>query len=170
MQLAALPPEALKLYRDRVDPVARKWYEQGIANRDPKPLRNIVDQAFASSFGDDALMALGQIALESGDFAAARWDWERIVPVRNPDPAVPQAWPSYPDTNLDLAAVRARLVLVSILEGATERARGELAAYRKLHPTHRAVWAAARGDTFNYWNRCWPRASPGPPRRWSATG
>jgi hypothetical protein len=145
LRLAALPPEALKLYRSRVDPVARKWYEQGIANRDPKLLRNIVDQAFASSFGDEALMALGEIALESGDFARARWNWERIIPVHNPRVGaavalppqrntLPQAWPSYPDTKLDLAAVRARLVLVSILEGATARARGELAAHRKLHP------------------------------------
>ena len=156
LRLAGLPPEALKLYRSRVDPVARKWYEEGIANRDPKLLRNIVDQAFASSFGDEALMALGEIALESGDFAAARWNWERIIPVVNPEPTrvgaavelppqpsaepptqrniLPQAWPSYPDTNLDLAVVRARLILVSILEGATARARGELAAYRKLHP------------------------------------
>ncbi len=148
LRLAALPPEALKLYRSRVDPVARKWYEQGIADRDPKPLRNIVNQAFASSFGDDALMALGEIALESGDFAAARWNWERIIPVHKTEPTtggaavelppqrnmLPQAWPSYPDTDFDLAVVRARLVLVSIFEGATARARGELAAYRKLHP------------------------------------
>jgi outer membrane protein assembly factor BamB len=152
LRLAALPADALKLYRSRVDPVARKWYEQGIANRDSKMLRNVVDQAFASSFGDGALMALGDMALESGDFAAARWNWERIVPVSNPGAgaavervavavqlppqqnALPPAWPSYPDTNLDLAAVRARLVLVSILEGATDRARGELAAYRKLQP------------------------------------
>ena len=27
-QLAALPPEALKLYRARVDPIAQNWYEQ----------------------------------------------------------------------------------------------------------------------------------------------
>jgi len=135
LRLAALPPEALKLYRGRVDPVAQKWYEQGIANRDHRLLRNIVDQTFASSFGDDALMALGEMALESGDYAAARWHWERIVPVQNPGTAaMPRAWPSYPDTDLDLAAVRARLVLVSILEGTTDRARAELAAFRKLHP------------------------------------
>jgi outer membrane protein assembly factor BamB len=137
LRLAALPLEALKLYRGRVDPVAQKWYEQAIAHRDAKLLRNIVDQTFASSFGDDALMALGEMALESGDYAAARWSWERIVPVPVQGPgtaALPRTWPSYPDTNLDLAALRARLVLVSILEGATDRARGELAAFAKLHP------------------------------------
>ena len=135
LRLAALPPPALKLYRGRVDSVAQKWCEQGIAGRDRKLLQNVVDRAFASSFGDRALMALGEMSLESGDYAAARWNWERIVPVKNRDAsAAPPAWPSYPDTNLDLAAVRARLVLVSILEGAADRARSELAAFRRLHP------------------------------------
>ena len=31
LQLAALPPEALELYRRRVDPVAQKRYEEGLA-------------------------------------------------------------------------------------------------------------------------------------------
>ena len=62
----------MKLYRGRVDPVAQQWYEQGIARRDRKLLQNVVDQAFASSYGDDALMALGEMAFESGDYAAAR--------------------------------------------------------------------------------------------------
>ena len=142
LQLAALPPEALKLYRARVDPVAREWCQQGIAARDRRLLQNVVEQAFASSYGDDALLALGDMALESGDYAAARWDWERIVPSAPPvekkgtgpisrngaegasqksdlspfSPGCLRTWPGYPDTNLDLAAVRARLVLVSILE------------------------------------------------------
>ena len=81
MRLAALPPEALKLYRRRVDPVAQKWYEEGFARRDAKLLSNVVQQAFASSWGDKALMALGEMRLEEGDFSAARWCWERILPV-----------------------------------------------------------------------------------------
>ena len=157
LRLAALPPEALKLYRARVDPVAQKWYEQGIAQRDHKLLQNIIDQAFASSFGDDALMALGEMALESGDYAAARWHWERIVPAsspaklagtvqQSPQPEPPlNAWPNYPDTNLDLAAVRARLVLVSILEGATDRARAELAEFAKLHPDAQGAVGGRKG-------------------------
>ena len=82
MQLAALPPEALKLYRRRVDPVAQKWYEEGLARRDAKLLSNVVQRAFASSWGDKALMALGEMRLEEGDFSAARWCWERILPVK----------------------------------------------------------------------------------------
>ena len=80
LQLASLPPEALRLYRGRVDPVAKEWYERGVAERDRQSLQKVVDRALASSYGDRALMALGEMALESGDYAAARWNWERIVP------------------------------------------------------------------------------------------
>lgn len=144
MQLAALPPEALKLYRARVDPAAKKWYEQGVAERNRSLLQNVVDQAFASSHGDSALMALGQIALESGDYAAARWAWERIVPA-TPPPGMPRNWPGYPDTNLDLASVRARLVLVSILEGSSSRAKAELAEFARLHPDARGRLGTQEG-------------------------
>jgi outer membrane protein assembly factor BamB len=155
LQLAALPPDALKLYRQRVDPIAKKWYEQGIAQRNRAALEKIVDRAFASRYGDKALMALGEMALEAGDFAAARWYWERVLP-STPPAGTPRIWPGYPDTDLDLAAVRARLVLVSILEGkkgtnptsrdgpegaahkldsssSSSRATEELAAFVRLH-------------------------------------
>ena len=84
LQLAALPPEALKLYRRRIDPVAEKWYTEGLARRDAKLLDNVIQQAFASSWGDKALMALGEIRLEEGDFSAARWCFERILPAKMP--------------------------------------------------------------------------------------
>ena len=142
MQLASLPPDALKLYRGRIDPAARKWYEEGMANHDPRFLRKIVDQCFASSWGDDALLALGDMALESGDYATARWYWERIVP--HPPPAgQAAAWPGYPDTDLSLASVRARLVLASILEGSTAKASEELQQFTRLHAEARG-WLGGR--------------------------
>jgi len=123
LQFAALPAEALKRYRARVDPAARRWYEQGIADRNPALLRNVVDQAFASTYGDKALYALGEIDLERSDYTAARWCWERILPSAS---SKANAWPAYPDTTLDLAAVRARLVLVSILEGPQKQQPGHV--------------------------------------------
>jgi outer membrane protein assembly factor BamB len=132
MQLASLPPEALKLYRARVDPMSHKWYEDGIADHDPRLLRKVVQQAFAGSWGDDALLSLGDMALEAGDYTAARWHWERIIP--HPPPAGQTSiWPGYPDTDIDPAAVRARLVLASILEGSAARAREELDQFTRLH-------------------------------------
>ena len=122
----------MKLYRSRVDASARKAYEDGVAQRDRRLLLSVVDQSLASSFGDEALLALGELSFEEGDFTAARWFWERIVPAKLPPGASP-TWPGYPDTNLDLAAVRAWLVLVSIVEGSLDRAKGELAEFTRLH-------------------------------------
>jgi outer membrane protein assembly factor BamB len=164
-QLAALPSEALKLYRSRIDPVAQKWYEEGAARRDAILLNNVVRQAFASSFGDKALMALGEIYLEEGNFEAARWCWERILPVHI-RPGEISTWPGYPDSTLDPAAVRARLVLVSALEGSTERARDELSRFVRLHGEARGRlagrevrYAAELADLLNK-SKLWPRPSP----------
>ncbi|MGA2256968.1 MAG: PQQ-binding-like beta-propeller repeat protein, partial [Thermoguttaceae bacterium] len=165
MQLAALPPEPLQLYRRRVDPVAQKWYEEGLARRDAKLLNNVVQQAFASSWGDKALMALGEVRLEEGDFSAARWCWERILPVKVP-PGELNTWPGYPDSTLDPAAVRARLVLVSILERSPSRAREELSEFVRLHGDARGRlggreirYAAALAELLNQ-SALWPKAKP----------
>src|SRR3989304_2382513 len=132
LQLASLPPDALKLYRTHVDPAARKWYEEGLAKHDQNLLRNIIDQTFASSWGDDALLALGDMALEVADYASARWYWERILPHTTPA-GVPCAWPGFPDSNIDPATVRARLVFASILEADAARAGKELNQFTHLH-------------------------------------
>jgi hypothetical protein len=136
LKLAHFPPEALEVYRNRVDPLARQWYEEGRAGPDRHLLKNVVETAFASSFGDKALLLLGEMALERGDFSSARRHWESILPVEGP-PEAAQTWLSYPDSRLDLATVRARLVLVSILEGSALQAAEELAHFRRLHPDSR---------------------------------
>ena len=160
-RLAETHPEALDLYRQGVDPVARRWYEQGVRQREERTLRRVVDQLYTSSYGDDALFALGEMALERGDHNAARRYWEQISPqLRTPDgrpialelsgvplheswerihswldePRRDLSWLAFPDTDLDLNEVRARLVLVSILEGAGKRAGKELELLRKLAP------------------------------------
>ncbi len=166
-QFATLPEAGLKLYRQRVDAQARRFYETARANRDPQLLRRLIDQSFASSWTDDALLLLGDLLIQQGKFAQARSAWTRILPVEflvhaqhdaaqpghggaqgagqgngsarrvggdrtNANPQATSRGPSpplllhYPDTNLDFAAVCARLVLVSILEGHVQRAETEL--------------------------------------------
>ena len=80
MELARLPAEGLALYRGRVDPQAEQWYTDGVKDRDAALLARVVDEFFASTFGDDALLALGEIALERGEHSRARELWERISP------------------------------------------------------------------------------------------
>jgi outer membrane protein assembly factor BamB len=132
-QIAALPEEARKLYREQVDAQAEAWYAEASAAADERQLARLVRESFCSSPGDDAINLLAEIALERGDTAEARRRWEQLVP----QPAEPDGLPrqlAYPDTNIDLAGIRARLTLVSILDGDLERAAGELARLKELHP------------------------------------
>jgi outer membrane protein assembly factor BamB len=175
MRLAEMPPEGRTLYRSRVDPLAKQWYDRGVASRDAKLLGRVVDQLFVSSWGDSALLALGEIELEQGDYQQARWCWERISPeLRGADgqplwlslrmsrpadakppretaqrpPAKnhdPPRWLAYPDTKLNMADVRARLALVSIMEGAWDRAKVELADFRRRHPDAKGHLAGREG-------------------------
>ncbi len=162
LQIARLPAEGLAAYRHRADPPAEQMYREGVANRDERQLRQVVDDWFCSSWGDDALLVLGELALERGDYETARRTWEQISPLlcapngmpmwlalRDIDlnakwPEVERRWQTrekpadclaYPDTQLDLADVRARLVLASIRAGALDRAAFELEIFRRLHPS-----------------------------------
>lgn len=135
--MAALPAEALELYRSRVDAQAERWYQQGVRERNAEPLRAIVEQLFCSSWGDEALEALGELALEAGDYGNARGYWQRILPPAywlkcNPALAREDGTPTvlvYPDTNLPLVDIRARLVLLLILEGETRSAKQALESF-----------------------------------------
>jgi len=148
LKLARLPAEALSLYRMRVDPLAENWYREGVARRDPVKLLLVVDQAFASSWGDDALAALADLAIGAGHFAEARAYLEKIVPGESLAGAMVD-WLAFPDTDYDLAMIRARLILVSILEGARSRAEAELTQYKKLHP---GAQGRLGGQQVNYFD------------------
>ena len=171
VQLAQQSPEALAMYRMRVDRTAERWFTTGVREKNAALLERVVREMFASSFGDDALWQLGEWALERGDYASAREAWEQMSPqTRTPSPVSPQwsvppgrplwlalrgvsldehwpqiaaaltantgppNWLAYPDTDTPLADIRARLVLVSIMEGNRERAGLELELLRRLHP------------------------------------
>ncbi len=170
MRLAELPAEARKSYRARIDATAKQLYDEGILHRDAAPLNRLVEQMFLSSWTDKALYALGEMALEQANYREARWCWERISPeLRSPD-GLPlwlairsgrerptdsrrhdepgaKAWLAFPDTDLNLADVRARLVLVSIREGALARAKIELADFVARHPLEKGRIA---GREVNY--------------------
>jgi outer membrane protein assembly factor BamB len=80
------------------------------------------------------------LALRKFDFAAHGADLLPLLQQTHiPPPGV------YPDSNLDPAAVHARLVLASILEGSRERAAIELSLLRLLHPTAEGMLAGRRG-------------------------
>lgn len=124
-RLSHLPPKALELYRSRVDPQARQWYEQGIEYHDPELLERVVREFYASSWTDDALYALGEFALTAGNYEQARAYWERLLTVKERGLTTPFRL-ELPTKDIPREEIYARLILVSILEGSTQRAETQL--------------------------------------------
>ncbi|WLD14422.1 PQQ-binding-like beta-propeller repeat protein [Planctellipticum variicoloris] len=125
--LARLPADARADYRARLDPLAREWFAEWEVTRREAALQRILRTAFLSSYGDDALWALGEAAWDRGEFATARRLWTQLVPL--PAEVTDDRFPGvlrYPDTDLDLAGVRARLILCSLMLKEPERARREI--------------------------------------------
>lgn len=172
-QLCQLPAEALASHRLTIDPQAKEWYEAGVGSRDEEPLLRIVDQAFVSSWGDDALLALGELALERGDSDSARSYWRMILPAEERvsaggPPETTATSLTYPDTDIGGADVNARLVLTSILAGDASRAESELADFKRRHGAAKGV-LAGRKTVLAQWlesmlteRQSWPAEDPSP--------
>lgn len=151
-RLAALPPPALQLYRDRVDGQVKKWWEEGKANHDTRLLRRIVQEAFCSRFGDRALDALGDLAFERGDFEEAEQWWCMIAP------PIGDAGPNaraegdagaalvFPDPQVDVARVRAKQILSRMCRGEGAAALKMLEAYRSQHGKASGNFAGHQGN------------------------
>ena len=141
LQFASLPPEALTaLPQSRRSGRHSSWYEQGIASgaiRQSAAAKFVRSRRLPAASVTTRLMALGEIGAGVGrSTPSARWYWERIVPAdlpqgrrRAPGPAIPTRTSTWP-------TVRARLVLVSILEGSL--GSGPRGAWRSSCPLARA--------------------------------
>jgi outer membrane protein assembly factor BamB len=135
--LARLPAEALKAYRDRIDQPAKKLLDQAKRDRDPRPLRQLLDRYFVSEPADEAILLLGDLLFERGEFRAAEGVWRQLLPDGGADV-------TYPGSKADPALVRARLVLAAIFQH-DPRAKAELAAFKEKHPDAKGTLAGKTG-------------------------
>jgi outer membrane protein assembly factor BamB len=145
--IAGMPAEGLNQYRAKTDPQARRWFEAARRLRDEEGLEKVVRKAFLSSYGDDALLLLGELAWEKGALARARSCWEKLIPpAAAPDAGELPAQLKYPDSEIDPALIKARLVLCSLMQGNPTRAQTEYAAFRELYPQASATLAGRHGN------------------------
>jgi outer membrane protein assembly factor BamB len=135
LRLASLPACALALYRERVDLEAHRLLVLGRKDRDPAPLRQLVDEMFCSTWADQALDLLGDLAFERGDFEEARSWWQRLAPLPSDDaPAGDPATLRFPDPKVDLPRVQAKQVLALAFQGLLDQAQDELDRFHRRHP------------------------------------
>ena len=142
-RLSALPPEALTLYRSRIDPPAKKLLEQGRANRDPAPLQRIVDESFCSSYTDQALDILGDLSFERGDFEEADQLWRMIVRPASRQAGPPDAAIVLAGPKIDVAGIRAKQILAQLFRGEIDNLAVGLQAFAIAHPGAKGQLAMA---------------------------
>ena len=85
--------------------LAERWYRHGAARRDAGSLRRVVDQAFCSAWGDDALELLGDLAFQDGRFGEAALG---LRPSRRRTGRRSRSSLVHPDPSVDLARVAAK--------------------------------------------------------------
>ena len=145
--IASMPPEGLHRYRAKIDPQARRWYESAKDVRDEAGLEKVVRKAFLSSYGDDALFLLGELAWEHGALARARSFWEQLLPPAAPASAgEPPLVLKYPDSPIDPAQIKARLVLCDVMQRNPDRAQIELKSFRSAYPQASGKLAGRQGN------------------------
>lgn len=144
--LSQLPPEGLATYRKKIDPQARRWLDHWKQTRDEADLQRLVREAYLSSLGDEALWALGEAAWDRGDFASARLYWTQLIPLGQEarEANLPTVL-RYPDSDLDQAAILARLVLCTLLEGERNRAGIEIERFGERFPEATGTLAGRHG-------------------------
>lgn len=143
--LADFPREAILMYREKTDPRAKRWFDQAVAESSEQPLLNIVEQALMSSYGDDALNRLGEIAWEQGNLSQARAYWRKLIPPADATQHDPGVF-LYPDTDLPVPVILARLILVSFFEGDFPRAQFEWSVFRTRFPQATGRLAGQQGN------------------------
>jgi outer membrane protein assembly factor BamB len=150
LRIAALPAEALKLYRARVDEPAKKRLEQATPARDEALLRRLIEEAFCSGAAEQALDWLGDLAFERGDFAAAERCWSLLAlsPTQAVSAKEKKAAPRllYPSPQGDVALIRAKQILALLFRGDQAAAVEELKAFQALHPKSEGHFAGRNGN------------------------
>ncbi|MCA9026584.1 MAG: PQQ-binding-like beta-propeller repeat protein [Planctomycetaceae bacterium] len=138
-----LPADGLRVYREQTDGWAGQQFEQSVLIRDAEGLRTLLRDAYASSWGDDALWQLGEWQWEDGHIAAARQTWSQLLPVDGDSGH--SRWLTYPDSDYSAADVHARLVMCSIVEQDFARAESELHTFSEQHPSAQGTIAGRKG-------------------------
>ena len=147
MLAAGLPPEGLQIYRQQLDPILKPMFEAGRDTADEALLVKVLQQGYCCSFADEALLLLGDLAWNAGEVWRARSFWEQILPPPRPNAlGEPVIWLGYPDTDLDLGLIMARLILCTIQSGDFFQVRRELAAFAEQYPEAEGHLAGRQGN------------------------
>jgi outer membrane protein assembly factor BamB/tetratricopeptide (TPR) repeat protein len=126
IQLASLPAEARKLYRQRYENQAQKKLQQAQAERDVLQFRKIVEDYFCTRAAEKAIDLLGDLAFERGHFDEAEEWWRLLAPLPDVrrDAATRGLALVYPDSTADAARGQAKQLLARLFQNPAANAAG----------------------------------------------
>lgn len=151
IQLASLPADGLRLYRQRYESQAGKKLQQAQSERDVPQLRKLVEDAFCTRAAEHAMDLLGDLAFERGCFDEAEEWWRLLSPL--PDAQRDNVTRGfalvYPDPSIDPARVQAKQLLARLFQDPATRASGSPSAqsdWRIALESYRQRHAKAEGE------------------------
>lgn len=153
LDIAALPKKGLQVYQASVKGQTTQWLEAGLKALDRQPLLRIVNEAFCSAVGDEALDTLGDLAFEEGEFHEALQWWMLLTlpPSQLLDAKGDERKPEpgrllFPQPKVDLARVRAKIVLAYLFDGNEHQAKAEFAEFERRHDDASGHLAGEKGN------------------------
>ncbi|MCI0376303.1 MAG: PQQ-binding-like beta-propeller repeat protein [Gemmataceae bacterium] len=153
-RLCTMPASARRIYERRVEVRAKKLLQEGIGERRPRPLLQLVDEMFSSSVTDQALDCLGDLAFERGDFQDALSWWRRLAPLPSESSNTRLAQLSHPNSTVPTSVTQAKEILALGFSGQLDQARKELAVFRSIHAKSTGKLAGQNGplgDLLDDW-------------------
>lgn len=114
-ELASLPEAAQRIYRAVNDGAAQALMVEAQSSQNEAPMEKVAQTYFTTSWGDDALLWLGEMAYDRGADRQAQSRWSKIE--------------KHPDASVSKTALLARIALASAKSGLREEAQK---AYDKL--------------------------------------
>jgi outer membrane protein assembly factor BamB len=147
-RIAALPPDALAVYRTRVDGQAESLWRLWEQNRDPRPLHRIAEEFFCSTVADKAIDRLGDWAFAEGRLVDAVGWWMKLLPrdwaaQRGDSPPYLQF--RVPTPRVDAARIAAKCVLARAFGGDVYEGKRLLEVLRAKHPAAKGRIAGVEG-------------------------
>lgn len=121
--LSGWPEEGRKVYREKFDPKARRWWGEYQSTGDVTFLERIVQRAWLASDGDLAVNELAHHAFRQREYITARLLWQSLLQpelrMKLSRFSMVQVQPeaTYPDSDLPAADVVARIVLCRLFSG-----------------------------------------------------
>jgi outer membrane protein assembly factor BamB len=140
-QIARLPAEGVRLYRQRVDGQAVKRLDEAKKARDDSGLQRLLADMFAAKATEEAILELARRAFERADFDAAEHFWRMLLPPQSDDDRLLR----FPDPKTPPAAIQGRLILVKLFRGDRDEAKANLQALRDKWPDAAGLLAGKTG-------------------------